>query len=240
MAHSQISSAVMYATFTGVKQALASDDVAGIQSVYGAFPSDPTNNGSSTAATVITSYINSGGQIAIPNLAINTPADTDWYYVPVPSSTGGTMTVRMQSSTLSSLSPRITVYNAAQQGLAQAYASNSFGATLSVTITVVAPGQGYYLRASAAPGYGAVGAYGLLVNFGSSPQAAIAPPNTVVAQQPDQGGGSMAESSGGQDIEEPGWIRVGTLRGYGEALSLADDRTGSPHPASASAGLVFI
>jgi hypothetical protein len=133
------------------------------------------------------------------------------------------MTVTMQSSTLSSLSPRITVYNAAVQRLAQAYASNSFGATVSVTITGVTAGQGYYFRASAAPGAGAVGAYGLLVNFGATPQAAIAPPNTVVAQQPYQGGGSIFLRTGGGGApgdasDPPTLVRIGDDVVQGDAL----------------------
>ena len=52
----------------------------------------------------------------------------------------------------------------------------------------VIPGQTYYiLGQSAQPGPGQNGAFGLLVNFGTSPQAPIAPSYTTVAQQPDQG-----------------------------------------------------
>jgi hypothetical protein len=72
---------------------------------------------------------------------------------------------------------------------------NSYGATATYTVNNVRPGQVYYIAATAAdlsnnvPGSN--GAYGLLVNFGSQPQAPIAPPNTVVLSQPDQGVGSQ-------------------------------------------------
>ena len=48
-------------------------------------------------------------------------------------------------------------------------------------------GQKYYIKVTSTGSYGRVGAYGLEVNFGSQSQSPIQPPNTVVAQQPDQG-----------------------------------------------------
>ena len=42
---------------------------------------------------------------------------------------------------------------------------------------------------------GPVGGYGLLLNFGSQSQSPIPPPNTVVAQQPDQGGGTENDNA---------------------------------------------
>ncbi|MGO9466390.1 MAG: hypothetical protein ACLQVF_19795, partial [Isosphaeraceae bacterium] len=46
-----------------------------------------------------------------------------------------------------------------------------------------------YFKVLQAGGPGPIGGYGLLVNFGNQYQAPIQPPNTVVPQQPDQGGG---------------------------------------------------
>jgi hypothetical protein len=43
MGHSAISAAVMSAYYTGVKQTLTSDDIAGIDSIYGAVPPSPSN-----------------------------------------------------------------------------------------------------------------------------------------------------------------------------------------------------
>ena len=69
-----------------------------------------------------------------------------------------------------------------------------------MTLTGVTPNTTYYLKTVAATAPGAYGAYGLLVNFGSGYQSPIAPPNTVVAAQPDRGGGS-AESRSRPGIE---------------------------------------
>ena len=85
----------MYGTYNGIKQALTSDDIAGIQSIYGTrqfdqFNSGSTHNNSLFTATNINSYIDSNAQIAIPSLDITTPGDSEWFYVNVPSTTTGT------------------------------------------------------------------------------------------------------------------------------------------------------
>src|SRR4051794_19830923 len=61
MGHSQITAACMYANYNGIKQSLTSDDISGMQSIYGApqydqFNSNGQNNGSYTRAANISSY----------------------------------------------------------------------------------------------------------------------------------------------------------------------------------------
>ncbi len=184
---------VMYYAYEGISQALTADDTAGIQAVDGARRFDAYNNNGSrnlsyATAANITGNFASNAQIAIPSLDITTGGDSEWFYLTVPSTTTGSMTVTVQSSNLSSLSPKLMVYNSSLGLVGQALAANSMGATVSVS-TSVSPGQGYYIKVLAAPGYGAIGGYGLLVNAGSQSQSPIPPPNTLVAQQPDQGAG---------------------------------------------------
>jgi hypothetical protein len=231
MDHSQIQQAVMYACYNGVKQSLNSDDVAGIQSIYGA-PTDPTNNCNSSTAIDITSLIDGNGQIALGGQYIASAADQDWYKVTVPASTTGTMTVSVQSTNLSELSPKVTIYNSSVQGIAQAASPYTYGSTATVTILPVLPGQVYYIRAMAAnTGATGVGAYGLLVNFTALPQSPIAPPNTVVASAPDQGGGTSPQTTGhghrhphhshahaGGLADQLGTVHAGTLSGQGDFL----------------------
>ncbi len=191
LGESTTSSAVMYGTYNGIKQALATDDISGIQSIYGTRQFDQFNAGSQrdntyATATNINSWI-TNAQIAIPGLDITTAGDSEWFYLSVPASTTGKMTVTVQSSNLSSLSPELQVYNSALGLVGQATAKSSLGATISLT-TGVQSGQGYYIKVQAAGGPGPIGHYGLLVNFGSQTQSPISPPNTVVAQEPDQGG----------------------------------------------------
>ena len=120
----RVSTAVMYGTYNGIKQALTSDDIAGIDSIYGTRQFDQFNNGghrNSTffTATNINSYITSNAQIAIPGLDITTPGQAEWFYVNVPSTTTGTMTVTVQSSNLSSLAPLLQIYNSSLSLLGQ-------------------------------------------------------------------------------------------------------------------------
>ena len=129
MGHSQINTADMYASYHGADQSPTSDDVTGIQSTYGT-PQPDGSNTSHNSALNITPYINGNGQIALANLDICTNVDVDWYKVTVPASTTGQMVVTMQSSGLSSLIPKVTVYNGNLQGAVVATGSN-YGDTVS-------------------------------------------------------------------------------------------------------------
>ena len=115
LGESTVSTAVMYGTYNGIKQALASDDISGIQSIYGTRQFDQFNTGGQRNNTFITATnINSfvkNAQIAIPGLDITTAGDSEWFYVDVPRSSTGTMSVTVQSSNLSLLSPKLQVYN---------------------------------------------------------------------------------------------------------------------------------
>ena len=127
LGESSVSSSVMYGTYNGLKQALASDDIAGIQSIYGTRKFDQFNSGSQRdntymTATNINSWINSNDQIAIPNLDITTAGDSEWFYFSVPASSTGTMSITVQSSNLSSLSPEFQVYNSSLSLVGQASA----------------------------------------------------------------------------------------------------------------------
>jgi Matrixin len=236
LGESSVSSAVMYGTYNGIKQSLASDDTAGIDSIYGTRQFDKFNTGGHrdstfASATNINSYISSTAQIAIPSLDITTPGQAEWFFVNVPSNTTGKMTVTAQSSNLSSLAPLLQIYNSSLGLIGQTSAPNTFGATICLS-TNVTSGQGYYVKVTDAGGPGSIGGYGLLVNFGSQPQSPIQPPNTVVGEQPDQGGGSMnnalvgsattaiANSPGaGPGPTQPIYLTIGTLSGWTELMA---------------------
>ena len=136
--------------------------------------------------------IGSNGQIAIPNLRITTPTQVEWFSVTVPASTTGTMVVTEQSSNLSILSPSLALYTPAGSSYPTGIglvSSAAYGATVSYSLPGVQAGQTYLIRASGNAAGDSTGGFGLEVNFGSATQPPIAPPNTVVAQQPNQGGG---------------------------------------------------
>ena len=143
-----------------------------------------------------------------------------------PPPTTGTMTVTVQSSNLSSLAPLLQVYNSSGSLLGQISAPNTFGATISLSMSV-SSGQGYYIKATDAGGAAPVSNYGLLVNFGSQTRSPISPPDTVVPQEPDSGGGgtisnvvvagagstSLGSSTGGLGTGQANLTAIGTLSG---------------------------
>jgi hypothetical protein len=211
----------MYQYYNGVKQTLASDDQLGIQSIYGAFPADPVSNGNFNTATNITGLIDSWSQINLGNQRLAGTSDADYYVVTVPSTTTGKMTVSMQSTNLSSVSPRVTVFNSLWLPFGSTSLPNSFGATATFTVSGVTAGQVYYIRANAASGLGSYGAFGLSVNFGSAWQPPIAPPNTVVYQQPHRGGGStnlVSDPGTASGASDAVLFQVGTFKAYGDLL----------------------
>ncbi len=201
LGESQITTACMYAYYNGMKQSLTIDDIAGIQSVWGSpqpdqFNSNGQNNDSPNTPANITPYISSNGQIAIPNLRITNACQPEWFSVTVPASTTGTMVVTAQSANLSMLSPSLWLYKPGPKlpiAIGSA-SSTAYGATVSYSLAGVQAGQTYLIRALGNAAGNPTGGFGLEVNFGSATQPPIPPPNTVVLQQPDQGGGTSATS----------------------------------------------
>ena len=199
---------------TAMKQSLTTDDISGIQSIYGApqydqFNTNGQSNGSYTRAANITSYIDANAQIAIPSLDITTGSQTEWFYVTVPPSTTGTMVATVQSSNLSSLSPKVSVFTTSL-GLLGSASSSAYGDTVTVSVAGVRPGQSYYIRAAGNAGGSPTGGFGLEMNFGSRAQAPIPPPNTVSPSSPTRGGGSTNRP----------WeiVSLGNLTAWGESL----------------------
>ena len=201
LGESAVQQAVMYTYYTGVKTTSATDDISAIQSLYGAVPNPPTANTSAANATNLNSGTNSSGQFAVSGVSIASSSSSEWYAVTVPAGTAGTMTVTMQSSNISSLCPRVTVFNGQLAGLGQALAANTYGARSATRSTMSRPARSFTsVPRPRTPARGATAAYGLLVSFGSRPQAVIAPPNTVVASQSDQGGGTEAQLVAGPSV----------------------------------------
>ncbi|MDB5352577.1 MAG: hypothetical protein JWN86_3824 [Planctomycetota bacterium] len=219
--HSTVSYADMYSSYNAIKQTLTSDDIAGIQSIYGTRAADAfdaaASNGSYSTASNINSYVNSNAQVTLSSLDITSASDSDWYVVNAPANTSGTLTVTMQSSNLSSLSPKLTLYNSSLAVLSTVQSIGSFGATVTtIAITGVTSGQKFYIKSQAAGGLPTgIGAYGLLVNFGTGTMDPVAPPNTVVASQADHGGGSTNENTG----DEP--VQIGNLSAWGDSLGVS-------------------
>lgn len=241
MGHSAIASAVMYAFYTNIKQGLTGDDISGIQALYGPVPS-PNGYTSASAALDLTPMVNSQAQVTLNSQYISSATDYEWYKVTVPATTTGTLAVVMQSGSLSSLSPRVAVFNGALGSLGQSVLPNSYGSTASFSVAGVLPGQVYYVRCSAAnTGASAVGGFALQVNLGPYALPAIAPPDTQVASQLNQGTSAMYDTTRlaaivaglGQDL--PVLLRVGSgLTAWGDPLQAGG--VSSHHPRGPRAG----
>ncbi|HEV3164220.1 MAG TPA: matrixin family metalloprotease [Isosphaeraceae bacterium] len=261
MSHSADSTAVMYATYSDAKQTITTDDTSGIQSIYGA-PKDDVfdlahSNDTYSTASVLTPYINGQNQVTVQGLELTTSSPTDWYYVTAPTGTATTMTATVQSKNLSSMSPAVWVYDSSLHFLGKTTAPFSYGGTASFTASGVTAGHGYYIKAVGADlGPAGVGGYGLEVNFSTTAMSPIAPPNTVVTRQSDQGGGGSADGtgggSGGNDNGGNGdhnhhhdnnngdfqLMTVGTVSGFGDALTISDPAPSSSMTAAAGSALL--
>jgi hypothetical protein len=221
MSHSATTTADMYAYYYSLKQYLTSDDVAGIQAIYGARQPDsfagPNGNATSATATDVAPWINTTtSQIALYYLDIMASSTSEWFKVAVPSTTTGSMLVTIQSTGLSELSPYVQVYNSSFITVGSASAPNTYGSLVSVTIPSVSAGQVYYFRASGAnAGPTSTGNYALFMNFGSVFQYPVGPPNTYVGYTADQGGGGAAEGTGNGKGDQRGWHSWGNGDGEG-------------------------
>jgi hypothetical protein len=202
---SSVSNAVMYGTYTNKKTGLASDDIAGIKSIYGGARSQDAYGGSNNtlgSATSINSLINTGTMTAlVPNLSITTAGQPEYFSFAAPTGTGSTLNLDVQSSGLSLLAPSMTVY--ASNGstvLASANGAGLYGTTLTTSVTSVTPGEVFYVKVQGADTTQmGTGKYALGLNFlGSTPPVEASP---IVAEpngNPEQSGGGQADGSNGK------------------------------------------
>lgn len=233
MGHSAIESAVMYADYNGVKNSLTSDDIAGIQSIYGVRQPDQFNsNGQSnswyTTPANITGLLNNADQITLPNLTLNAYNAQEWFTVTVPQSTNGTLSVTMQSSGLSSMNPMVEIISSSLHVLAYQY-STQLGATVTATYSGVVPGQSYYVRAlGSTGGTFDVGAFALEINLGSQSMSPVPTPDPPIAAYSSGSSVSMNDSfsPGTTTTQGPGgtdgWLQIGSSNfgGWGDSLGI--------------------
>ncbi len=180
--HSAISTAVMYSSYTGVKSTLTADDIAGIQAVYGARPEDSFDTGASNdtkgTSTVLTSYIDANKQVTLTGLDITATSDIDWFKITTPSGNSGTMLVQVQSTSLSLLAPKLTVYKGSTL---KGTVSGGYSSTISIS-NAIGNGQNWYVKVEAAESsvFG-TGKYALQINMGTAPLPPVNSPNTATA-----------------------------------------------------------
>jgi hypothetical protein len=244
--HSSSSLADMYSSYVSARTGLTSDDVAGIRAIYsGSKPRSPdasyggaTPNSSFAAAASLTSLLNPQSLTAVvSNLDITTTSEAEYYSVVAPSGTSGTLTLQVQSSGLSLLAPKVTVYAADQATvLGSATATGLQGATLTVTVSGVTAGQLLYIKVSGNTSVAtgpttqtsnlfATGAYALTLNFGTGPSPAVPRPNTTTANgNPLSMGGGLAN---GTVLPLPGVFALLFNLVARDTLEVADTSPGS-------------
>jgi predicted Zn-dependent protease len=206
--HSSYVTAAMYGAYAGTRTGLGTDDVNGIRNVYSnnaartpdRYDAGAGNNTFATA-TDLTSQLDLTSLTGlVTGLDVTTPSDVDYYTVTAPLLTTGTLTVNVQSSGLSLLSPKVTVYAADQVTVLGTVGSAGTyqGATLSVTVSNVTAGQQFYVKvAGAETGTGAwqsfnTGAYDLTLNFGLNlPPVVPLPITQLLNGNPITGGGGL-------------------------------------------------
>ena len=168
---------VMYAQYSGVRPGLSAADISQIQSIYGGPRRVDTSEGATGNDTMA-----SATSLTVANQAadISTPTDADYFKFVVPSYTSGSLTVQIQSSGISLLTPQLTVLNSLQQVVATNASIDPFNNNVSLTINNVMPGGTYYFEVQGA-GSGAfgIGAYRLQVNSSVLSPLMIANYNTV-------------------------------------------------------------
>jgi hypothetical protein len=201
----------MYATYSGAFLALGNDDIAGIRNIYSnnaprsadAYDAGAGDNAFATAANITSAIDPTSLTAVLNNLSITstigtndtvTSADVAYYKFTAPANSAGTMTVSVQSSGLSLLSPTVTVYAANQTTvLGSASGAGHYGTTLTLSGIGVTPGATYYVKVQGADNtVFSTGAYALTLNLGAGANPAVTPANTQTANgNPESAGGGV-------------------------------------------------
>ncbi|RIK82505.1 MAG: hypothetical protein DCC68_06330 [Planctomycetota bacterium] len=164
------SGTVMYAYITGVYSGLTADDIAGVQSIYGARSQDSYDaiaaNDTFAAATVL-SVGSTGTKSTAADLT--SMADVDYYKVTAPTGTDGSLRVTLDARGKSLLAPKLSVYDSSGNFVTSADAGGNYGSYVTVELAGLTAGQSYYLVADGATSdaFG-MGAYQISVEFGTT------------------------------------------------------------------------
>ncbi|AMV37232.1 matrixin family metalloprotease [Planctomyces sp. SH-PL62] len=224
MSHSQIGQAVMWSYYTSIKQTLNSDDISGIRSVYDPREYDHWNSGGRSnlmywdAVSMDGARNPATNQITVANLQITDPGQTEWYWVTIPSNNIGRFSATVQSTNLSLLAPRVTVFDASLNSKGDKYLYG-YGGTAKVDVTNVTAGQGFFIRVAGGFG-GSTGAFALQINFSANDMPPVAPPYTKVPYQMGTGGGISTMAQGEDHGHDHGLesVQIGNLLAWGEPL----------------------
>jgi hypothetical protein len=160
----------MYPTYLNNTK-LTSADIGNLQALYGTRAPDQNDasggNDSVNKATAISPP--SGFKGATPLVTygdISTNKDVDFFSFRAPSGYTGSVTIRLQSTGISLLTPHLSLVDAKGNVLSDTSAASDFGDTVTLRIPKSDPNATYYLKVQGATSdiFG-IGSYGLAVTF---------------------------------------------------------------------------
>ena len=236
---SSVSSAIEYGTYVGKKTGLASDDIAGIRSIYSAngprtadaYNTNGSSNGTVSTAASINSLISTSSLTTlVPNLDITTAGQLEYFSFTAPAGTGSTLELDVQSSGLSLLAPKVTVYGSnGSTVLATANGAGKYGTTLTVSVPSVTAGEKFYVLVQGADTTQmGTGRYALGLSFkGTTPPTEASPVVAEANGNPEHAGDGQADGSSwiGYGIGSP--VIAGITPDNG--VSTSDGVTNSPY-----------
>jgi len=151
--------------------ALASSDIAQIQSLYGSrvpdkYEGSSGNNTPNKASTVSAPKSYKGETPLVAFGDISTNSDRDYYTFTGPSGYKGPVTLRLQTTGISLLNPMITVTDSKGKILGQGQSSTGLGGLVELKIPAITPGAKItVLVQGASKDIFGIGHYGLAVSF---------------------------------------------------------------------------
>jgi hypothetical protein len=158
----------------------------------------------------------------------------DYYTFVVPAGTNGTLKVKVQSSGLSLLAPKVEVFDVTQTLVGSASAlGDRDGATLTVTVNGVSALETYYVKVSGpetSSGWKVfnTGKYALVLNMGNEADPVVPLPNTQTENgDPRSGGGGIPQMPGEEDHDHGGseiYVASGTSHVAADGGSRLEDR----------------
>lgn len=186
--HSHNPGPVMYADYGGYRLGLTADDIAGIQTLYGARTPDAYHaigQGSNFGSSIdLTGGLDASSSGTLRGLSLSTIGDTEYFTVVAPANAdGASIQVQAVASGVSSLSPKITLYDPQGNELSSNANPNDWGDTVTAQASGVTAGKRYLVAVTGATSdVFAVGGYSLKFSFpGSTP-----PPQLPPTQPPPQ------------------------------------------------------
>lgn len=205
---------LMWSSYNGVKQGPSADDTAGIRNIYSdnqARSNDSYEGLLGNNTTLLSSDISgqfSSSQLSgvVSGLDITTTGDVDFYRLTTPAGASGTLQISVQSTGLSLLSPKVTIYAADMLTVLGTATATTNGATLNLSVNGVSAGQTFYIKVQGAnaTSFG-TGAYAVVVNMGTDANPTVPLPNTTLANgNPFSFGGGVALDGDGRHCGKSG------------------------------------